>query len=481
MRQNSFHKIIFKNTGLFGIAQLIKILMRLFSNKIAALFLGPVGIGIIGLLENVIGVIQGFTNFGIADSSVREIAIADQQLDGLKSKRLIKIVYKWAIATGVLGLTVAIVFSRQIHQTVFGNNIAYIWVVLLATHFLFTSLSSIRIAVLQAKKSINLIVKYNICSTIISSLITVVGYYLYGINAIIPVMIISSFGAFLLSLYFTKHIKTVPYHMTLKLVYDEGLPIAKLGLLLSVCAIFGQLCFYIIKWYLKEYYSYEILGVYQVSNTILVGYLGLVFAAMSNDYYPRLCNYENDIENFNNLVNDQTELALLLVVPAVLILYLIAPFLVTLLYSAEFLSVLNILKIGLVAIIFKAIVWPIGFIPLVKGNKLLFFKQNVLGDGVNLVASVFFFYYFNLVGLGLAMVLMFVVSGFYNYYVVRKYYNFKFRRATLKTMGFAMLLAIVAVTIALTNEFENFNIYILMITLTSVINSLFRLKNKLQF
>lgn len=481
MEQKSFYKIIFKNTGLFGISQVIKIGAKLFSNKVAAVFLGSAGIGIIGLLENILNLIQGFTNFGISGSSVREIAVADQESTRKKSDRLIKVVYKWAFVTGVIGLVVVLIFSRQIQETVFNDNIGYLWISLLAPYFLFTSLSSIRIAVLQAKKRIHLIVKYHILSAISASIIAATGYYLYGIDGIIPVIVITAFSTFLLSLFFTKSIKLSTDTITFKQAYLEGLPMAKLGLLLSTSVIFGQICFYIIRWFLKEYQSLEVLGIYQVSNTILMGYLGLVFAAMANDYYPRLCNYENDQKNFNNLINDQTEIALLLVVPAVLIFYLIAPFLITVLYTSEFLSVLNILKVGLLAIILKAIVWPLGFIPLVKGHKLLFLKQNILGDGVNVIASLVLFYYFNLLGLGIAMVIMFIVSGIYNYYVARKYYNFKYKNTTLKTMNMSLIVAVLLIIIILTTPFKNFNVYIILLTLVSVVTSFFQLKKRLKF
>lgn len=75
MSQQSFHRIIFKSTGLFGVSQFIKIAVKLISNKVAAIFLGTAGIGMIGLLENILALIQGFTSLGIASSSVREVAL----------------------------------------------------------------------------------------------------------------------------------------------------------------------------------------------------------------------------------------------------------------------------------------------------------------------------------------------------------------------------------------------------------------------
>ncbi|GAA4268113.1 oligosaccharide flippase family protein [Hyunsoonleella aestuarii] len=479
MNQKSFHKVIFKNTRLFGASQIVTMMARLFSNKIAAIFLGPTGIGIIGLLGNILGLIYSITNLGIASSSVREIALEDQESNKLKSGRTLQIVYKWTFATGILGLVAIVVFSKQITQIIFDDYSKQWWIIALGAYFIFTSVANIRLAVLQAKKSINLIVKYNIVNAILSSVITVVGYYYFGLEAIIPVIITTALFALLLSLYFTRHVEVLRKPISIKHVFKEGLPLVKLGLLLSVSAIFGQLCFYIIRWYLKTYYSFEVLGVYQVSNTILVGYLGMVFATMSNDFYPRLCNYENNKTYFDDLINDQTEFALLIVVPAVMLLYLVAPFLIGLLYTAEFLSVLSILKVGLFGIILKAIVWPIGFISLIKGHKRLFLTQNLLGDAVNVVASLVLFYYLGLLGLGIAMVIMFLVSGVYNYYVARVYYNFKFRKKTLRIIIISILLSLGAMLAILWTDFKNFNYLIIILFIISVSYSFISLKKSL--
>jgi O-antigen/teichoic acid export membrane protein len=482
MQEKSFHRIIFKNTGLFGFSQVVKILVRLVSNKVAAIFLGPFGIGIISFLENILNLIQGFTNMGIASSSVREIAlITDEKLENnIKEQRLLKIIYKWAWFTGILGVIVCLIFSKYISNVVFDTDSYYKWIMVLSIYFFFTSISSIRLAVLQAKKKVLTIVKFHVVNAIFSSFLAVSFYYFFGVEGIIPVFLFGALFTFILSLYFTRKIKILQVSLSLKEIFKEGLPMVKLGLLLSVSVVFGQICFYIIRWYLKSNYSLETLGIYQVSNTILVGYLGLVFSAMSNDFYPRLCNYDQDKEKFNELVNDQTELALFLVVPAVLLLYIIAPFLVELLYSTAFLDVLQILQIGLIAIVLKAISWPIGFIPLVKGNKMLYLKQNVFGESINLIASIVLFKYFGLLGLGIAMVAMFLTSGFYNYYVAVNKYNFAFRNDTLRVLIFSLVISLFAVLSVLNYGFTIMNPILVVLFLVSALYSLGHLKNKLK-
>lgn len=478
---SNFYKIIFKNTGLFAVSQVVGILSRLVCNKVAAVFIGPTGIGVIGLIDNILRLVRGVTNFGIAVSSVREIAVLEEEASyaNLKTQRLIKVIYKWALVTGFLGLSVVVIFSKYISQIVFETDLKYLWIIGLSLFFLFNSISSIRLAVLQAKKKVKEIVLYNMLSSVISSVIAIIGYYTYGFNGIIPVIILTALVNFFLSLYFTKAIAISRDKIPVKQLFKEGLPIAKLGLLLSVSAIFGELCFYIIRWFLKENYSFEVLGIYQVGNTFLVSYIGLVFAAMSNDYYPRLCNLDGDKMQYDNLVNDQTELALLIIVPAVLILYVVSPYLVPLLYTEAFLDVLSILKVGLLSIVLKAIVWPIGFISLTKGNKKLFLKQNVLGNIINLIFSLLGFYYFRLLGLGIAMVVMFLVSGIYNYVTVVKYYNFKYRKNTLQIMYISLAICIIVQLVFIFFSFEGFNTVLFVMAFISSIYSAAQLKSKL--
>lgn len=479
MSQQSFHRIIFKNTGLFGLSQFVKIGVKLVSNKVAAIFLGTAGIGMIGLLENILALIQGFTGLGIASSSVREVALLND--DSNKEKRFLKVLYHWAIATGILGLLIMVIFSAYISSEVFESTNYGYWIIALSFYFIFSSITSIRLSVLQAKKRVTTIVKFHVLSAFTTAILATILYYFYQKDGIIPVFLISAFLQFLFSLYLTRNIQVTSEKIPYKKIVEEGLPMVKLGVLLSLNVIFGQVCFYIIRWFLKEKYSFEILGIYQVSSTLLVGYLGLVFAAMSNDYYPRLCNFENDKKQFNELVNDQTEIALLLVVPAILMLYLIAPFLIEMLYSKDFLDVLFVLKFGLFAIILKAIVWPLGFIPLIKGNKLLYFKQNVLGDGINVLASIVLFYQFGLLGLGIAMVAMFFVSGIYNFYTAKKYYEFKFRANTFRVVLVSCLLGLLAVMTMMFTEFSNFNYYIILLLLISLVYSFLMMKNRLKF
>ncbi len=481
MQEEQFHITILKKTSLYGLSHGVKIIARLLINKFAAIFLGTVGIGIIGFLENILVLIQGFSNFSLATSSVREIAVLEKtenNLEVLQTKRVLKIIYTIAIATGILGFFIMLLFSKKISTVVFDDVSYYKWIIALGLYLFFTAISTVRIAVLQAKKKVKTIIKYTIINAIFSTIVAVLGYYYLGVEGIIPVFISTAFFGFISSIYFTRNIPVSKEKISYNEVLQEGIPILKLGIALSVSVIFGQLCFYGIRWYLKTYANYDILGIYQVGITILVGYLGLIFTTMSGDFYPRLCNLENDKKKFINLVNDQTEVALFLIVPSILILYLLAPYVVELLYSKEFLAVLFILKIGLFSVILKAIVWPLGFLPLVKGNNNLFLKQNLLGDAIQLITSIIFYQYLGLVGLGLAMVVMFLISGIYNYYIAINVYQFHFRKDTLKVLFFSILIGVFALLSVFYFNFNTINPVLILLCGISIWYSFNQLRKK---
>lgn len=482
MQEKTFHRVILKSTGIFGIAHLVKIVTKIVTNKIAAIYLGAIGIGIIGIVENLLSILFGLVNFGLSSSSVREIALLSNNDIASKAKeaRMIKVIYYWSLFSGILGFIIFILTSYTFFQNTYPKNTSYFWFLPLGLYFVFFALFSTRMAVLQAKREIKKMVEIQIYSSIIHMIIAVICYYFFGLDGIAMVILFATFFSFLFVYFGTKHIKISTESITIKQAFSEGLPMVKIGLILSVGAIINQVAFYVIRLFLKDFMSLESLGIFQVSYTILVGYLGIIFVVMSNDFYPQLCNLEKDKTIFEKYINEQTQLALYLVVPLVLLMYIIAPQIIILLYTNSFLNVLLILQVALSGLILKTLAWPIGFISLVKGNKKLFFKQNLLSDIINVVFSIVLTKYFGLKGLGIAFSLMFLASFLYNYYTVSKNYQFTYSKETKSTMLISISFGIIALSSFQWFDFSYKNIIILVLFLLSVLFSFYKLKKQIK-
>jgi O-antigen/teichoic acid export membrane protein len=312
--------------------------------------------------------------------------------------------------TSILGALVTIIFSKWLSKLTFGTSDYYFWFVILSVNFVFANLTNTRVALLQGLRMVKQIAISNVLSSVLITLVTVPIYYFFKFDGIIAVILVSSFVNLLVNFYFTRNIKIDKISLSFADTFQKGKPLIKMGFLLSINLIFGQLCSYLIKLYLNDNgSSAELLGLFEVSSVILISYVGLIFNAMGTDFYPRITEVQNDNTKVKELVNDQIEMGLLLITPAITFLYFCGPIVIELLYSIHFLGVLSIFKAALFAIIIKAIIWPLAFVILAKGDNKLYFKQEIISDIFLLVSTVFFYHYFGLVGIGMASLIQFIL------------------------------------------------------------------------
>jgi O-antigen/teichoic acid export membrane protein len=427
------HKTIIKATGIFGFAQAMKMIVSVIGSKCVAIFLGPIGIGTVGLLNNTIAIIGSLTSFGINITSVREVSLANAENDELKFSERFIVLQRWSFFIGIFGALVTIVFSKLLSKWTFGTSDYYFWFVILAVNFVFSCLTTSRIALLQGLRMIKSIAISNVVTSVVITLFTIPIYYFFKFDGMVAVILVSSILSFLVNFYFTRNIKINKTTISLSETFQRGIPLMKMGFLLSINVIFGQICSYLIKIYLNGNGSTaEILGLFEVSSVLLISYFGMIFNAMGTDFYPRITAIQSDNSKVKELVNDQIEIGLLLITPAITLLYFCAPFLIQVLYTKEFLGVLLILKAALFAVIIKAIIWPLAFIILAKGDNKLYFKQEILSDLFLLVSTVIFYHFFGLVGIGIANLFQFIIYAFYIINILNKKFDFAIRKDTFK-------------------------------------------------
>lgn len=479
--ENSY-KTIINSTSIFGIAQFMKIFISVISTKIIAVFLGPIGIGLIGLINNSTSIISSITSFGINITSVRDLSIAnskkDQQLFDIEFTKL----QRWCLFTGFFGAIMSIVFSKYLSKITFGNFENFYWFILLSVNFILVSLTICRIAVLQSKRMLRKIAISNILITLFSSLCSLPIYYFFKSNGIIPVLLISATIGLLVNIYFTRNIKKVKLNDSLSDILKDSITKIKLGFLLSINVIFGLICTFIIKLYLNQNgQNSQILGFFEVSSVIILTYFGLVFNAMSTDFYPRITTINNDNSKSNALVNDQIEIGLLIITPIICLVYFTAPFLIEILYTKDFHNVIYILKAALMAVLIKTITWPFGFLILAKSETKMYFWQEIISDLFLLIATFLGFHFFGLQGIGMASLLQFSTYGFFIYLIINKKYNFKFRNNTKFVIFVSVSLGMINCLFSFLIDYPNCNLPMGFVLLCSILFSYKELNKRINF
>lgn len=477
---NNSYKSILKATGVFGMLQVFKMIISIVTTKFVAVFIGPIGIGIVSLLTNSTNIIVAITDFEFLKIGTREIALNNNLDNKQNLHNSISLLHKIGIFIGLLGALLTIIFSRYLSFYTFGNYQKQHWFIILSVSLFITSISNVRKALLQGLNNIKTLVFFNIIVAFFSSIGSVLIYYYLRLEGIVWVLLYCSIILFIVSYYFTKHYTFKIKPLNIKEFYNDSSPIFKLGFFLSLNLIFGQICNFIIRLYLNNSGSSTVvLGYYEVSLVILGSYLGLIFNAMANDFFPKLTAISLDNLKIKNLVNNQIEIALILVTPAIVLLYFIAPTLIQILYSKAFLNSFTILKLALFSVILKAIVLPLAYIILAKGNKIQYFKQELFSDFINVSASIILYNFYGLTGLGIAFLVNYIVYAFYVYYIVNKSYNFTFSKSCVNLMIVNIIFGIISVVIIYTinNKFGYLSLFILF--LASLYYSYYELNNRI--
>jgi PST family polysaccharide transporter len=101
-------------------------------------------------------------------------------------------------------------------------------------------------------------------------------------------------------------------------------------------------------------------------------YVGFILQALAVDYFPRLVGVVADDAACNRLVNEQTQMCLLLAAPGVLATLTLAPLAVEWFYSDRFRPATEVLRWICLGTALRIVIWPISFIIVARNRQRLF-------------------------------------------------------------------------------------------------------------
>ncbi len=433
-----------KATSIFGGVQVFNILIQLIRSKVIAVLLGPAGLGISALFTTSVGLISGLSNFGLGISAVKDISAA--QATGYRARIAIVVTVSRRLVwlTGLLGSFIAFFGAPFLSATTFGNDdyiIAFRW---LALVLLFNQLASGENALLQGMRQIKYMATANVLGSLFGLLISIPLYYFYEIDGIVPSMIISSFFSIIISLYFTRRLKIKPVEISIKETGSEGLAMLKLGFFLSLSGLVTVGVSYLIRIFIGNTGSIGDVGLYSAGFAIVGSYAGIVLSAMGTDYFPRLAALSTEYKKANVLINQQAEMALLILGPILCVFLVFAKWVVLLLYSAAFLPIIGMVQWSLLAMYFKAVSWAIAYLFIAKGNSKIYFWNELFSNFYLVVLSLAGYRFYRLTGLGLAIFTGYVLYLVQVYILARKLSQFALEKDFLKLFLFQFILGLLS-------------------------------------
>jgi O-antigen/teichoic acid export membrane protein len=412
-------------TSIFGGVQVFQILTTLIKSKFISIFLGANGIGISGLFVSSLAIVNSLVPLGLNYSVTRIIAESSHNNDTIKLARVYAIFNRWIHFSSIIGMVIVICFSNKLSEYTFGNDKKGFSFILLSVTIIFSAHTIKNNTLLQGSRKIKELANSTILGSIFGLIISIPLYLLLGINSIVPTLIISSFCSFLVSQYYCNKLKIIKPSISLNETFFKNNDLLKLGLVMMFASFLGSIVIYIVNSYISYKGSIYDVGLYSAGISITSQFIGLIFSAMSLDYFPRLSSVSYDNRNVSRIVNQQSEITLLIMVPLLILMILTAPLLIKLLLTDEFQKLNYFVRIVAFGAIFQALSFTIGYIPLAKGDKNVYFIWNAIVINLLGVVNLIIGYkYWGLNGLAYALVVHHILSFIIFLFITRRKYNF---------------------------------------------------------
>ncbi len=409
-KSTSSYRQIVKSTTILGGSSVVNIILRIIRTKFLAVLLGPSGIGLLGVYISITEMGGAIGRMGIDNSGVRQTAESAAGGNEEKFAYTLFTLRCVSLLFGALGMGLFFALSSPICRLTFGSTEYTSDLMLLSVTILFDTVVSGEVARIQGLRKIGDLAKVNVLSALFGTALGIPILYFLGQKGIVPFIIAASAMSMVTAWWFARKIAVPRVRMHWGKIRAEAKPLLRLGSVIMVADLMTRATMYFLRVLVARRFSLEALGLYQAAMTLSSIYVGVILDAMVKDYYPRLTAAANDDSVCNELVNQQTEIGILLSVPGTLAILTFAPIVLQLLYTAKFVAAFDILQWQILGVLLRVVSWPMGFILQAKGLARLYLLTDLLMNAASICLVWAGISYFGLSGVGIGF---FGMSVFY--------------------------------------------------------------------
>jgi antigen flippase len=445
-RSSSYAQIL-RSSALIGGASVLNIGISVIRTKVMAILLGPAGFGVTGLYISILDLAKTFAAMGISTSGVRQIAVAVGTGDELQIARTAQVLRRTALVLGVVGALMLAALSWPVAHLTFGKQGAdYVGgVALLSLGVLFYTVSGGLDAWLQGMRRIGDLARIAVIGTVAGVIVTIVIIYFLRERGIPLALVSVAAASMMISYWFSRRIPVAPVKMSTFEVCREARDLLKLGAAFLASGLLTMGAAYAIRVIILRHFGNEAAelgkaaaGYYQSAWMLGGMYVGIILQAMGADFYPRLTAAADNNEECNRLVNEQSQVSLLLAGPGVLATLTFAPLVIATFYTSQFTVAVEPLRWICLGMALRVAVWPLGFIVVAKGRQGVFLWTEVLATAVHVGLAYVGCKFFGVTGACMGFVGLYVVHGIVISLIVRQMSGFRWARENVQ-IGLVMM------------------------------------------
>ncbi len=390
--------------------------------------------GINSLLHSTLLLVGAFTNFGLSTSAVKDIAHAYGAKNDTKVAVTIVVLRRLIWITGVFGFVMIILLAPILSSIAFNSQKYSTAFVFISISILLSQITSGQNVILQGFRKLKQMASSSILGAIFGLLISLPLYFYFNEQGIVPAIVLSSLTGLFISWYYASKISISKVSVGWAETWVHGKGMLRLGFMLSLSGLISVSAAYFLKIFMSSHGGYEQVGLYDAGLTIINSYVGMVFTAMSTDYYPRLTAEVDNIERVNENVSHQSEISALILAPIISVFIILMPFVVTAIYSSKFSPIIPLLYWSSLGIMFKSYSWTVAFIFLAKGSSKAYFFNELIANIYIFILNILGYYLYGLAGLGFSFLIGYLLYLLQVVIVARRLYCFTFHVKSIRLL-----------------------------------------------
>jgi enterobacterial common antigen flippase len=185
----------------------------------------------------------------------------------------------------------------------------------------------------------------------------------------------------------------------------------------------------------------QAVGIYSAAFALSGMFVNFVLNAMGADYYPRLTAAADDHLKVNRLVNEQTEIGLLLALPGLLATMVLAPWIVQIFYTKEFLPAVELIQWFILGCLGRVISWPLGYVMLALNKSSTYLATALIAECIHILLIVVLLSVFKLKGVAIAFALLLIFTTTLLFYVAKSITGFSWNQKLKQLISVAIFVS----------------------------------------
>ena len=406
-------------TAIVGLGSVISLAASVVVAKVLAILIGPDGVGLLGVMQSLVGITGMLIGFGVATGLVRGLASAIGRGDGEEVAGLRQSASLIVVGTGTVGLILMVIARDWLASAVLGDPGRAGDILFIAPAVVLTALAGVEMAIINGYQRIQTLTLGGLLGALAASVAMIGLVAVGGEDGIAPAILTGAAASLVISV--TLRARVIGASSKLSepsRLSGVGRALLRFGGPYTASAIVGTGAQLLVPIIVLNQLGHAEAGHYRAASTIAVGYLAFLLTSFAQDYYPRIAAAQPG--EVVGLIEQRMRLVMALAVPVILLTLALAPLAVRVLYSDEFLPAARVLEWQLAGDLLKLPAWALAFVILARGSSGRFFVVEFLGGAVLVLAAIVGTATLGVLGAGVAHVVSYATYYVVVWFVVRR-------------------------------------------------------------